>query len=85
MVHNGQFSKTIAIPSRGPQGSVLGPILFPIYTADISSSLSYFEVVLYAEDTQITHFLYVENVHLAVSELNSEMNNLFKYSESYNL
>ncbi len=38
-----------------PQGSVLGPLLFIIYTNDLPNSLSHSECILFADDTTLFH------------------------------
>ena len=50
--YQNEFSKLLPIQSGVPQGSVLGPILFQLYTTDIPESNDTF-LATFADDTAI--------------------------------
>ena len=67
--HSGHTSTTPTLMCGVPQGSVLGPILFILYTADITKIIEKYELLhhLYADDSQIYGFCQqstVDNAHL---------------------
>jgi len=67
--HSGHTSTTTTLTCGVPQGSVLGPILFILYTADITKIIEKHELHhhLYADDSQIYGFCQpstVDNAHL---------------------
>ncbi len=51
--YNGENSSTQVVEYGVPQGSVLGPLLFIIYSNDLSSSLSHCKTILFADDTTV--------------------------------
>ena len=59
-----------------PQGSILGPILFLIYITDIGTS-SKLNLLSFADDT--TLYQSGGNYDTLVQNLNSEINNTFKW------
>ena len=51
----GGSGAAVAVDHDVIQGSILGPILFLLFTNDLTSSLSGGKVVLYADDAQFIH------------------------------
>ena len=82
---NNHFSDQVQILSGVPQGSILGPLFFIIYTSDILKSLNYCKVQAYADDTQIyCHFKHDEYLNASIL-LNEELNSLNRLSLEHNL
>ena len=87
-----QFVETsIGASERGrifcgvPQGSVLGPLLFCIYTFNVVNSLKYCTAFLYADDSQLLYsfepsYLFNANMHI-----DNDLNSLIEYSNQHQL
>ena len=68
-----------------PQGSILGPLLFNIYTCNVSSCLRYCNVHLYADDTQLYYSFLPENSLMAQQRINEDISRLVDMSNKHNL
>ena len=52
-VVNGELSSQADVTTGVPQGSVLGPTLFALYTGDLPEAVSSASLYMYADDTTI--------------------------------
>lgn len=79
------FSDLGYITSGVPQGSVLGPLLFLLYTSDISNIINFTKIQAYADDTQISLPFDPKLVKTASDNINYDLNAICKYSQEHNL
>ena len=72
--YNGHKSTTDTVECGVPQGSVLGPLLFIIYTNDLPNSVNNANTILFADDTTI--YIANKNISTLYEILSHELANL---------
>ena len=79
------FSSIAPVNSGVPQGSILGPLLFIMYTADILEKIADCSYSAYADDTQLRYSFYPQEYHVAEYVVNGEANMIHELSEQHGL
>lgn len=76
-------SKTV---DRGvPQGSILSPILFTIFTADLPNCIKTCKYHLYADDTQLYYSFDPRDTQEAIKNINADLQRIYNWSENNSL
>ena len=73
------------VVSGVPQGSILGPLLFILYTFDMSNTIQFSKIHSYADDTQLLYTFNPSDYDEVKANGKFGMQKLFKYKCKHNL
>lgn len=79
------ISVPLPLVSGVPQGSILGPLLFIIYTSNFHTQIKHCRLHMYADDTQIYHAFTANNCHVANQSINEDLIAIQRISKQHAL
>ena len=82
-VQNGIASDLNTVKSGLPQGSVLGPTLFSLYTSDLPEAITTATTYMYADDT--TLYCIGDSIDAVIPELNKALEELLYWCKTNSL
>jgi len=85
VVVSGSHSQPLLVRSGVPQGSILGPILFTIYTSNLYDCLNCCKYHVYADDTQLYRSFKLSEVESNINYINDDLKSLSEVSRKFNL
>lgn len=84
-IEGSRSTNNSAIAMGVPQGSILGPILFSLYTSDLPNVLKNCNVHLYADDVQLTISFAPTNTNIALQGLNEDLGRISDWSRDQSM
>jgi len=79
------LSSPLTIPSEVPQGSILGPLLFNIFVADLSSLPTVFRLYMYADDVLVFKSFTISEAQHAAKLMNNDLRLIADWSKANGL
>lgn len=73
------------VQSRVSQGSILGKLLYSIYTCNLTGNLCHCKCYFYADDTQVYHAFEKDEKNFANNIINDDFYSLYRMSSKHSL
>lgn len=83
--YNGLLSQPMQTKSGVPQGSILGPLLYTVYTFDLPYCIKHCQYHLYADDLQLYFSFNKYDIINASQKVNDDLNNIQTWCISHGL
>lgn len=81
-----QVNSSVKHVTRGcPQGSILSPLIFVLYTADLIGCITFCKVHLYADDTQVYFSFKPKDTSAAVEKINKDLDAISAWAQKNTL
>ena len=83
VVIEGKKSCSVKIEAGLPQGSIISPIMYTIYTCKFVDSIKLSKAHFYADDTQLLKTFHPSEARIACQQLNTDIQDLIRVSENH--
>lgn len=80
---NNAISNSLPLTQGVPQGSILGPLLYSVYTFNLLTSVKYCSCHLYADDTQLLYSFAPNQINQAIDFINQDLQSLNTFSQDH--
>nr|CAI5854252.1 unnamed protein product [Callosobruchus analis] len=80
VVLDGKESSILDVVRGVPQGSVLGPLLYTIYTSKLMTSIRNCQYQIFADDTQLMYSFFPDDINDACRKVNEDLSSLYTMS-----
>lgn len=74
------YSESAEVKTGVPEGSILGPLLYTLYTSKFHESIKTCEYHLYADDTQLYYSFNYQETETAIKLINKDLKNIYDTS-----
>ena len=82
---SGEFSEFLPITRGVPQGAILSPLIFNIYTFLLPEVIKTCNIMMYADDTQLCHSFSFGDHKTATDQVNADLDRLLLFSKNHSL
>lgn len=83
--NNGNTSRPLSTSRGVPQGSILGPLLYTIYSNDLPLQIKHSKMQMYADDVQLYLSCTKSSINHKVIELNNDLNKILVWASANGL